>query len=261
MHPSDSPIKIDIPSLQVHFSLPLTPHEIPAFRGAIAEAAGWDQDLFHNHDNAHVVPVERYMEAAEAGEAVLQKVIKGELKDRYHYRYPLIQYRVDKNKASIYAIGAGVPALQQWLMQKGPTLTMKGKQSPLLIQGMQEGMHSLQMLPEMKGYRLMDYLPFNDDNYQKWRQRDTLIEGLTIVEKSLTGHILGFAERMGYRLPERLEVRLMNISRTKPVRTYGSSRMAFNLLFKANIDLPPGMALGRGVSHGFGVVMPTRGKL
>lgn len=63
---------------------------------------------------------------------------------------------------------------------------------------------------------------------------------------------------MGYRLPERLEVNLHEIQFMKKVRLYGNPMIAFNITYDANVLLPSGIALGRGVSTGFGWQVPAR---
>ncbi|MCB0642014.1 MAG: hypothetical protein KDC44_10260, partial [Phaeodactylibacter sp.] len=65
-----------IRTLSLSFDVRLYARQIPQWRGAFIEMCGLDSDLFHNHN----------------GEAEL------------HYRYPLIQYRMYKGKASILAI-------------------------------------------------------------------------------------------------------------------------------------------------------------
>ena len=249
--------------LQTNFSLPLSPKQISSFRGAVAEAAGWEKDLFHNHDNTQVILEERESNGQQPL-GNLQLAIQAKsvtLKTTYHYRYPLIQYRVMNGKASIWSIDKGTDALRTWLFTKDSKLLMGNREVPLLIEGMKELPFQLKMLPEMKGYRILDYLPFNDDNYKKWKATERLSERIIMLESILTGHILGFSKSMGYQLPERLEVQLLHIWDTKTMRLHACKRLAMGLVYKANIDLPPGLALGKGSSHGFGVQMPTRSKL
>lgn len=37
--------------LSVAFDTPIEPWELRAFRGAVARKAGWEHELFHNHNN------------------------------------------------------------------------------------------------------------------------------------------------------------------------------------------------------------------
>ena len=44
----------------------------------------------------------------------------------------------------------------------------------------------------------------------------------------------------------------------KKVRLHGNPMIAFNITYDANVLLPSGIALGRGVSTGFGWQVPAR---
>lgn len=233
-------------TLSLRFSLPLRPGQIPLFRGAIAEAAGWQEDLFHNHgpvvwephpsDNGHVVVAETVRQA-----------------DRLIYRYPLVQYRVEDGCAGLFGLNAGAEAIRSWLLgQRGP-LRMGGCDYPLMIDEMQERQQQLRMGTGWHSYRLMDYQPFHQDNYRKWQSMERLEDRMQLLQNTLTGHVLGFASAMGQRLPERLELELVTLRSMRTVRTHGTERLGFNLLFRCNLELPDGIGLGKAVSHGFGV--------
>lgn len=107
-------------------------------------------------------------------------------------------------------------------------------------------------------YRIFDYIPFSSENYALWQAAEHLVARVELLEKVLTGHIISLVNAMDYKMDKHLEVRIMTIREMRTVRKHGQSVLGFNLIFKANIDLPPNMALGRGVSFGFGVTQPTR---
>ena len=244
---------VQLHTLQVKFTHRLSTGKIPLFRGAIAEAADWENDLFHNHGKLEVMaPGE-----IGGGVAVLERKVST-LKEKYLCRYPLIQYRVLEGRATLFGINEGRKAIRSWLLQAEDELEIGGKQIPLLIENMQERKHTLSMLPQPRLYRLMDYVPFNSENYQKWQNAEDLHERIDLVERILAGNIITFAHHLDWRLPERLEVKLMAIREMKTITVHGTKRIAFNLIYKANIDLPPGIALGRSVAFGFGVQQPTR---
>ncbi|MEM7374544.1 MAG: CRISPR-associated endonuclease Cas6 [Bacteroidota bacterium] len=244
---------IILPTLTVRFSLPLQPHQIPQWRGAVAEAAG--DDLFHNHNNRPDEPI--LVGEGQLGVGVLLETIRTSKK--YHYRLPLIQYRVIDGQAGIFAIGEGVPILRRWLLSHEEQIRVGGKVVALMIDGMQERKYQVRMLPEMRTYRLMDYLPFHAENYLKWQQADDLIERIQLLQNTLTGQILGLTKGLGFWLPERLELRILTIRKTRSLKVHGTQHLGFNLIYKANIELPPNIAIGRSVSHGFGTQRPVRG--
>ena len=79
-------MQTSISTLTLEFNIPCLPQEVKQFRGVIAGLGGWDNDLFHQHDNSN-------------GEGKLLQ------------RYPLIQYRSYKGRPYIYAINQGRDAL------------------------------------------------------------------------------------------------------------------------------------------------------
>lgn len=247
---------ISLPTLTVRFNLPLRPEQIPQWRGAVAESASWENDRFHNHAPMEVAPMDPDTGSADSNLLTQQKV--STLKDKFHYRYSEINYRVEKGKAAIFAIGKGVEELRRWLLTRNSEFEMGGRTRTLLIESMQENIHQVKMLPRMRMYRLMDYQPMHSENYKKWQAAPNYIARIELLNNILAANILAFASSQDWQLPERLEVDIMNIRETRTVKTHGVKRMAFNLIYKANIDLPAGLSLGRASSFGFGVQQPTR---
>ena len=251
-------MSISLKTLTARFSLPLRPRDIPAWRGAVAEAAGWEQDLFHNHAPARVGP-EVPEPVAELPQGQPQPERRATLKDTYLHRYPLIHYRVSRGQASLWGLNEGAQALRRWLLAQEAPLEMGGRRYSLQIAELQERQYRLEIAGAQRTYRLMDYLALNQENYLAWQQAPNLMVRMQLLEGALTGHILGFCTAVGYHIPDRaLEVSLLHLREARPVRLHGVERLAFNLIFRTNLTLPPQLALGKGVSHGFGLLMPTR---
>lgn len=220
--------------LHLTFNLPLYPRQLAQWRGAFVEMAGWDNELLHNH--------------------------KGE-KEAYHYRYPLVQYRIWHGKAAVTAVNEGVEAVQEALAANSWDINWEGERKSLQVEGLNMKEHTLRMLPHPKTYRLYKWLALNQENYERWQREKSLARRAAMLENILAGHILGFCKAVGYRLPERLEVSLHEIQFMKKVRLYGNPMIAFNAAYGANVLLPSGIALGRGVSAGFGWQVPARAGL
>lgn len=246
------------PTLSVSFEHNIFPHQISHWRGAVVDAVGWEDDFFHNHDNTEVIPTVDKLQNGSDSVLVKEKIQASPLKYNYLYRYPLIHYRVKKRKASIFAIREGTDSLKKWLFNNSGTIHMEGQSFPLRIWNMNERECVVRMTDEFKGYRIMDYQPLNKENYELWKKSDSLVSRLALLEQILAGHILGFTSSMNWRCSKRLEVQIMSIRKMYPVMTHGTKRLAFNLVYKANIDLPQEIALGKAVSHGFGVQYPTK---
>ncbi len=229
-----------IRTLSLHFDLPIAHRQVPQWRGAFAEFAGVENDLFHNHKNE-----------LENEELILKE-------EMFHYRYPLIQYRIHKGQASVFALNDGIESLQSVLSNNAWRIHWEGEPRPLQITGMQMQEYTLRMLPRPKTYRLFKWLALNAENYEKWQQCNSLVERITLLERILTAHIIAFAGGVGWHIPERLEIHLQDIQGTDTVRCHGIPLLAFNLTYTANVLLPPHIALGKGVSHAYGWQVPHR---
>lgn len=219
-----------IRTLSLTFTHPLYARQIPQWRGAIIEMGGWENDLFHNH--------------------------RGD--DGYHYRYPRIHYRQHKGHAALFGINEGVDALQQVLATQDWQINWEGKPTPLQIQDLRMNEHHLRMLAQPKAYKVFNWLPFNDTNYQAWKECRNLVERVQLLERILAAHIIAFLASVEWRLPERMEISLQHIQQAKQVKFHGVPMLAFNISFTSNVLLPPGIAFGKAVSHGFGWTKPVR---
>ena len=218
-----------VPILKMTFGVPLQAHQIPQFRGAIIQVMGAEHDLFHNH---------------QKGKA-------------YHYRFPAIQYRVEKGQAVLIAFGAsGVEAASLLVQKVGQIIRLGGRHYPLHLQHFEQDTFELRKSKTMKSYRLYDYLALNHDNFKKWNTAKHLKDRITLLEKVLAAHLFAFGEGLGWTIERPLEVSIQDIRQIKKVKCFGTPTMSFNLLYETNLHLPPAMALGRVTSHGFGVQYP-----
>lgn len=220
---------LNIDSLNLSFQHPLFPRQIPLWRGAFIELAGWEADLFHNHQT-------------------------GETADQFQYRYPLVQYRTYRGHAALFALNEGIEAVQQVLFSKKWEINWKGKPTGLILdQQPQRQSHTLTFGTRQR-YQLHHYLALNVENYQLWSNCANLVERAQLLERILRGHLLSCLWGLGWTGTEQVEVQLQEIRRTATLPYHGQDLMAFDLIFDANVDLPPGIALGKAVSHGFGIL-------
>lgn len=230
LNSSPTATSVSLPTIKMEFDLPLYPRQIPQWRGAINEQVQNRLDLLHNHtSNGKVL-----------------------------YRYPLVQFRTKKGKAQLWGMGAGTDALRDWLSHSNQEFSLGGRKQRLCIVGLQAQDYELRVLPELRTYRLLDYLPFNSVNYQRWQQLHTLTERIALLERILVGHIFAFCSAANWQVPDRLEVNLLDIQERRTEKVHGHLCMAFNLLLRTNVQLPPNIALGKAVAFGFGVIRPLR---
>ena len=231
-----------IKTLTISFNLSLHSRQIPQWRGAFIEMAGWEDELFHNHRNETTALSEEVHSQPSA----------------YHHRYPLIQYRVRRGKATIYAINEGVEALQQILANSDWKLNWHGRTESLQVEDLEMKEHYFRMLPQPKEYRLTQWLALNQESYRQWQQCNGLLERAQLLQRKIENHLVGLFKGLQWDWPERFEVQLQNIDRSKVILYHEAQLMCFDVAFTANVLLPSDIGIGKGVSHGFGVVFPKR---
>jgi Cas6b C-terminal domain/Cas6b N-terminal domain len=214
-------------TLSITFAIPLLQHQLAQWRGAIAEHAGWDDEVFHNHIGA---------------------------KERVHYRFPMVCYRVKNGNAALWALGEGVEAVQDMILRSNGGLLMARKAYPLRVADFQLQQHTLTMPQNTQPYFIKNWLALNDENFKKWDTLPTLTARTTLLEQILASNIIAFAKAIHWQLPQRLEVALVQIRATHTVLHKNIPMVALDVSFIANIDLPEGVGLGKAISHGFGVV-------
>ncbi len=217
---------MQVKTLHTAFNLPIRPNEIHRWRGAFVEMAGRQYDLFHNHLT----------------------------KDQYYYRYPLVHYRREKNCASILVFNQAIEGFQEILSNSDWQLRWKGQSHPLTITQLKMEEHELKMSSKMLPYHIKSWLALKQENYLIWEKCKNMTERSDFLERVLVGQLLGFATQMGWQLPERLEVNLQLIHQINLASYQKRDLLAFDVSFLANIDLPYRMALGKGVSKGFGIL-------
>jgi len=222
-----------LPLTTLTLDLPLRPSGITSFRGIIAELIGWENDLFHNHQD---------------GEA-----------DKYRHRFPLVQYKIKRGNAAIMGMGQGSVALRSFIDEAG--LHFAGK---FPIQERRDENFRVGMSERPLHYRICDWLPLNQANYERWQElaaMEDLEPRRMELERILTAHILAFAAGIGFEVPRPrgLEITLHQFQQNKITRTYHRQNLeSYDARFSANMLLPVGVGIGKSSSIGFGTLWPDK---
>lgn len=221
--------------LEVSFQTFLQPWELSKFRGAMAHKVGLENDWFHNHNNEDE-----------------QK------EESYHYRYPLIQYKLHRKRPLLLCIDRGVDEAHHFFTQSDWSLKIGAKQHDMHIHHLHLQEYNLHYWEQPKLYRLHNWLALNSENYRAMKACRGLRERLELLERILRNHILKFYGAMGVHLEEKLEVYITDPLDLKRVSYKGIKKEAYTLDFETNVFLPNFIGLGQGSSVGFGVVKPYR---
>ena len=103
---------------------------------------------------------------------------------------------------------------------------------------------------------MQHWLALNEENYRTWLELDDLSERVALLERVLAAHLLSFAKGMQWQLPEHMEVKLVDMVQHRTVRYHDVPLMAFDVVYKTNLELPTLIGLGKAVSHGYGWQIP-----
>lgn len=223
-------------TLTISFNLPIYPRQIKNWRGAFLQMAGWEDEQFHNHNN----------DPAKKAD--------------FHYRYPQIQYRIKDGKAAIFAINEGIPAIQKILATSDWNIEWEGKKRSLQIEDLRMNEHYIRTTTAPQKYRSHKWMALTEKNFEKWQACNSYLERVQLIEKLLTNHLLQGLWGMGWDSKERIQTNLLIINQILPVPYHQTKLLAFDIEFSTNILIPSGMAMGKAVSHGFGVIYPASKK-
>ena len=242
-----------IPITHITFELPVRPGGMRQFRGAVIEnvlqhkpvfeAAGINTEIFHNHKEAVAVGAADDVATAEAPEA------------ENYYHYPLVQYNLRHRKAGIMGIGPGAQAVQLWLSMAGESISVGGETVPLGIRYHRHVQWKPALNPGLQCYRINKWLPFNKLNYGRWQHTHRLQDKAVILDRIIWGHLFHLAETLGVTINrEGLQLYVSAIDYMGYCDCYGVKRLALDITFHTNLNLPTEIGLGTGTTIGFGKV-------
>lgn len=212
--------------------IPLHPADLSAFRACMAETAGLDREIFHNHDNR--LPDQDY----------------------YHWDYPLVQYGIRRGRPAVIGIEAGSDAVRQHLFLQIPdTIQIKGRTLHVYTCELKEQKVAVELLEEPCLFGLFGWLALNADNYRRWKEARHEEEQRSILNNALTGHLRCFAKAAGIEDVTKVKGEVLQVDRQKKILWHEVPLVRFDVLATASISIPSGIGLGRNAAFGFGEVL------
>lgn len=221
--------------IHLQFDQPLMAYDIPKFRAAVIEASKRQSDLFHNH-------------ASENG---------------YIYRYPLIQYKIIEKRPAIICLNEGTDDIHYLLNNREFKFTIGKEEMVFEIDELRLKYHTLQPWQESFHYHLHNWLPLNQENYQKYNELSGVVEKYQLLDGILKAHLLILLEETGIKSDIKLKANITEIQDERYLPLKGQYLKSMKLNFKTNVSLPNYIGLGKGSSVGFGIVKrinPSNGK-
>lgn len=211
--------------LTLKFRNQLQPDEIKWFRGAIIHASNKDNVLFHNHTEKN-----------------------------YRYAYPLIQYKLIHRCAAILCIEEGVEAIGHFFSHYTDQVRIGEKDLRLEIDYVRPAAFSVEVTERVFRYRLQRWIPLNRENYQVYRTLERDDQRMHFLQKIIVGNILSCLKGLNIYLDEKISCRIQKIIRIYTIPNKGVNLLAFDLIFTANLSLPPYIGLGKNASINCGIL-------
>lgn len=203
----------------------LQPNEIKWFRGAVIHALSKDNVLFHNH-----------------------------IDKNYRYAYPLIQYKLINRCATILCIEEGVEAIGNFFSNYNNLIQIGEKNMSLEIDYLRPSVFLLEVTERVSRYSLHRWIPLNHENYQVYRTLEKDEQRIHLLQKILIGNILSCLKGLNIYLDKRITCRIQEITRMHTISNKGVNLLAFDLIFTANLSLPPYIGLGKNASINCGIL-------
>jgi hypothetical protein len=172
----------------------------------------------------------------------------------FHYRYPLVQYKILDGLPTIVTTGEGSDVIYSFF-PKLNEVNIDGDILPVFERRFRE--YRLEYGDTEDRFRyefLTPWFPLNQDNYDDYEALETFEAKEEELERILTGNILSQAKGLDYWIDNRLKVELDFYSLKRPVYHKGVKFHGFKGSFTVNFNLPDYLGLGKSVSHGFGTV-------
>ncbi|HMQ46023.1 MAG TPA: CRISPR-associated endonuclease Cas6 [Saprospiraceae bacterium] len=222
----------EIRIFSVLFKEPIARAEMEYFRAAIVAKVGDRQDrhLFHNHNN---LP-----DGTDGG---------------YHYRYPLVQYQMERGKPKLVFINEAINEAKFFFANESWDLQLGNRCYTSEIAELKTQQFHMDKTEHFQHYRLNNWLALNEANHQKYQRMESFQERLLLLENILVSHILAMAKGLGYYFTQRFEARITDVLQQRVQPFHETEMNSFTIEFKANVKLP-NLSMGKGSSLGFGTI-------
>ena len=217
-----------IRTLTVIYNTEISNREISLFRGAVIKSLGDKANvLYHNHTGD----------------------------ETFRYSYPLIQYKRINGKAAISCVEDGADIIGQFLTETSEPLMLGDRETTFEVEKVLPEKVDVGICETPISYSLHNWLPLNSKNYGQYKDTESLVEKIQILERVLVGNIFSFLKGVGIRLDEKIEISITDITNQKLINYKQVKLMAFDIEFKANITLPSYIGIGKNASIGNGILM------
>ncbi len=169
------------------------------------------------------------------------------------YRYPFVHYRTsDPGQPVIAAVNDAARFLFGKKLE-GHILTL-GRRRCRIVEALPNIRHQPLYLDDCRHtYRILTpLLPFNQDNYRNYCSLSET-EKRTELNRLMVAHLLRLCKGLGYWAPDTVEAKVTR-EQTVPCTFKRQTLVGITGRITTNLHVPDGLAVGKAVSHGYGVL-------
>ena len=216
-------------TLLVNTDIPCTARQIPYRRKEIVDQV---LDIFGKVEERHTL----FHNHTEKG------VIR---------RYPRVHYRSHNGLLVLFVWGEAVDITKRLIMMADPD-NIKHKLH-INNTSMKLVKENFTKSDKNQYYRLMDWVPMNNDAYNKWKKSFTMKERLEILDFAIDINLKILASVfMSNEEAQKVSGELFMINEIKSQTVFENKVIGANVIFRTKYNLPKNFALGRNVSIGTG---------
>ncbi|MEG0307889.1 MAG: CRISPR-associated endonuclease Cas6 [Clostridium sp.] len=172
-------------------------------------------------------------------------------KDKFIYRYPMIQYKVLSKVPVIIGINEGANTVAN-IGINDDELVLDGVKYDTFQKEITKTTFEFKCEDDYVQYKfLTPWISLSQKNIDSYRTSNKM-EQEEILKKILIGNIISMSKGIGYTVDERINCWID--LKEKEVMLKGVKHTAFIGSFKVNFNIPNYFGIGKSVSRGFGTV-------
>lgn len=160
------------------------------------------------------------------------------------HRYPLLQFRTERQEVEIVGIANGDQVVNLWVehVLKAKDFQINGKDIVFLYPEINTQKWYPQLMPQQSNYRISSWKPYDSETLGNESRLDGII----------WGNIHRMLEDLGIQLKGKTAIHLRSFKKRKPVKGYHINWINYDAVFSTNINLPQHIGIGHEPSIGSG---------
>jgi hypothetical protein len=168
-------------------------------------------------------------------------------------RYPLIQYKLNRNRLSMVCLDEGSNDVNYLLQSDDLQFCIADKKITLSIEDFKINYFTLQSWNTQFDYRIHNWIPLGDmDAYISFTQMDKHEKRIGLLQEILSKDLSSIYQELGCEIDNSLEIDL-----TSPIKISFSENMSpagFSFNFTSNLSIPQYAGLGINAMLGYGTI-------